>query len=274
MQRIKGYIRMCLEKALNAIGWDLISLTALKKLKEDLRVLKERNPTIPYDYEDLHKSIYSQVEEYTMTSPDRIYSAIEAVKHIVKHEIEGDIVECGVYKGGSSMAMALSLTEFGDQNRNLYLYDTYAGMSTPTDEDVSIGGGAAEGKFQKNEMPKIEGSDWCYSPLEEVERNLGKVNYPMDKIHFVKGKVEDTIPKTIPEKIALLRLDTDWYESTKHELEQLFPRLVPNGILIIDDYGHWQGAKKAVDEYILKNNLNLFLSRIDYTGRLAVKLLK
>jgi O-methyltransferase len=84
--------------------------------------------------------------------------------------------------------------------------------------------------------------------------------------------VEDTIPNNIPEKIAILRLDTDWYESTRHELVHLFPRLSPYGVLIIDDYGCWQGAKKAVDEYISENNLRIFLSRIDSTGRIAIKL--
>ena len=84
--------------------------------------------------------------------------------------------------------------------------------------------------------------------------------------------MEDTIPKNSPEKISILRLDTDWYESTKHELEYLFPRLSSGGILIIDDYGHFKGAKKAVDEYFTKNKIQYFLNRIDYTGRLIVKI--
>ncbi len=95
--------------------------------------------------------------------------------------------------------------------------------------------------------------------------------YPKEKIHLIKGKVEDTIPENIPKEIALLRLDTDWYESTKHELIHLFPLLKPNGILIIDDYGHWEGARKAVDEYISDNNIHILLNRIDYSGRISVK---
>jgi hypothetical protein len=86
------------------------------------------------------------------------------------------------------------------------------------------------------------------------------------------GKVEDTIPADIPEKIALLRLDTDWYESTKHELIHLFPRLQKGGVLIIDDYGFWKGARKAVDEYFAENNIQILLNRIDDTGRMAIKL--
>jgi O-methyltransferase len=107
--------------------------------------------------------------------------------------------------------------------------------------------------------------------VEVVKKALETTGYQMEKIHFVKGMVEQTIPNSAPDKIALLRLDTDWYESTKHEMEHLFPRLSRGGVLIIDDYGHWQGARKAVDEYIKKNEIRILLNRIDYTGRIAVK---
>ena len=109
--------------------------------------------------------------------------------------------------------------------------------------------------------------------LDEVKSNISKINYPENNIHYIKGKVEDTIPNdTIPKKIAILRLDTDWYESTLHEMEYLFPKLVKGGIIIIDDYGHWQGCKLAIDEYVQKNKIELFLQRIDYTCRMAVKI--
>lgn len=89
---------------------------------------------------------------------------------------------------------------------------------------------------------------------------------------FVKGKVEDTVPEKAPDRISLLRLDTDWYESTYHGLLHLYPRLSVGGVLIIDDYGHWAGAKKAVDQYLNENHLKLLLNRIDDTGRIGVKL--
>jgi hypothetical protein len=95
--------------------------------------------------------------------------------------------------------------------------------------------------------------------------------YPADRLHLVQGKVEDTLPGAAPARIALLRLDTDWYESTRHELVHLYPRLVPNGVLIIDDYGDWVGAKEAVDEYFAAQPFQPFLSRMDHTGRLAIK---
>jgi hypothetical protein len=95
--------------------------------------------------------------------------------------------------------------------------------------------------------------------------------YPPEKVHFVKGMVEDTIPEQSPDGIALLRLDTDWYQSTKLELLHLYPRLANQGVLIIDDYGHWQGARRAVDEFISELRDPILLHRIDYTGRIAIK---
>ncbi len=112
---------------------------------------------------------------------------------------------------------------------------------------------------------------WAYSALEEVKHNLLSTGYPAERISFIKGKVEETIPLNAPPQIALLRLDTDWYESTYHELVHLFPRLSSGGILIIDDYGHWKGARKAVDKYFSENKLDLLLHRIDYSGRICVK---
>jgi hypothetical protein len=189
---------------------------------------------------------------------------------VVKNDLDGAFVECGVWKGGSSMAMALTLNKLGAEKRDIYLYDTFSGMSVPGDVDISIRGEAARQTFSETRTSD-GGSDWCLSPLEEVKQNLFSTGYEQEKFHFIKGKVEETIPESIPKEIALLRLDTDWYESTKHELIHLFPLLQPNGVLIIDDYGHWEGARKAVDEYISDNNIRILLNRIDYTGRIAVK---
>jgi len=195
---------------------------------------------------------------------------MRAVDYVSKYQIPGDFVECGVWKGGSSMIMAEKLKSMGQTKTQLYLYDTYEGMSEPTLMDKSIDGRSADEQLaaaNKDEATSV----WCYSTLEEVEQNVLSTGYPAANLHFVKGKVEDTIPQTMPDKIALLRLDTDWYESTKHELIHLFPRLVVGGILIIDDYGHWEGCRKAVDEYFAEHKTQIFLSRIDYTGRIAVK---
>lgn len=214
--------------------------------------------------------IYRNVKPYTMTSPARVFALCDAVKYIHEQNIEGDIVECGVWKGGSMMAVAEMLLRAGDASRYLYLFDTFEGMAPPTDEDVDISGVTADSLLGQSDKMKDE-SVWCRASLEMVRGAVNSVGYPVEKIHFVKGMVEQTIPLSAPEKIALLRLDTDWYESTKHEMEHLFPRLAKGGVLIIDDYGHWQGAKKAVDEYLENNKVKILLNRIDYTGRIAVK---
>lgn len=228
-------------------------------------------PPLPPDFDESTVRIFRSIQEFTMTSPERINELVEAVKYVVDNKIEGDFVECGVWRGGSTMAIAHKLLELGQKDKEIYLYDTFTGMVAPSDEDISFTGEIAQEIFQKTKVSD-DASDWCYAPIDEVMKNAFDTGYPGERFHFVKGKVEDTIPNEIPEKIALLRLDTDWYESTRHELIHLFPRLSPYGILIIDDYGCWQGAKKAVDEYILENNLRIFLSRIDSTGRIAIKL--
>lgn len=229
---------------------------------------------VQINYSDIQsdeRKIIHEVSKFTLTNPERIVSLIRAIKHIEKNKIEGDIVECGVWKGGSIMASLKVLKNLNSFERDIYLYDTFEGMSEPTEMDESFKGESASSAFKtKNEFwNRIE----CLSPLQEVQKNINSINYPTEKIHFIKGKVEETIPYIIiPEKIAILRLDTDWYESTLHEMEYLFPRLVKGGIIIIDDYGHWQGCKKAVDEYLDRNKIELFLNRIDYTCRIGVKI--
>ena len=222
------------------------------------------------DFDAAAIKVIDRVTPFTMTSPDRIFSLIQATRYVAKAGIPGSIVEAGVWRGGSAMAAAIELITHGDTSRDIYLYDTYEGMSEPGKEDVDFRGQAAEAQLASSEKTK-NSSIWAYSPVEDVRRNLISTGYPAGRLHFIKGKVEDTIPGEVPEKIAILRLDTDWYESTKHEMEHLYPRLVSGGVLILDDYGHWQGARQAVDEYIAAHSLNLLLNRIDNTGRIALK---
>jgi O-methyltransferase len=203
-----------------------------------------------------------------MTSLGRLVAVIHAVSHIVRNDVPGDLAECGVWRGGSMMAAALTLRALGDTSRILYLYDTFEGMSAPSQRDVSFEGRGADWLLKQE--PRETGI-WCYASLGDVRANLLSSGYPANKIVLVKGKVEDTIPATLPSDLSLLRLDTDWYESTHHELIHLYPRLNHSGILIIDDYGHWQGARAAVDEYFAAEREPVFLHRIDYTGRVLMK---
>jgi hypothetical protein len=215
-------------------------------------------------------TIYHQCRDYTMTSPERMYSLYKAVKYVVKAKLEGDFVECGVWKGGSAMVIAHTLKTLGITDREIFLYDTYEGMSEPSEHDMKNSTGDGDHVRKYWEENQAEGvNKWCYSALDEVRNNLESTGYPINHIHTIKGKVEDTIPDTIPKKISLLRLDTDWYESTKHELIYLYPILSDKGVLIIDDYGSWAGAKKAVDEYF--EETPILLNRVDTTGRIGIK---
>ena len=224
---------------------------------------------LPDDFDEVHRRIYRRVEPYTMTRPERVYALIEAVRYLVDAGIGGDFVECGVWKGGSIMAMALTLQELGAE-RELHLFDTFSGMTAPSDDDWNVKQGQASRIFEKKKVSE-DAAAWCRSSLDEVRANVLSTNYRPESFYFAEGKVEDTLPGRAPDEIALLRLDTDFYESTRHELVHLYPRLAPGGVLILDDYGHWKGARKAVDEYLSENNISILLNRVDYSGRIAVK---
>jgi len=234
-----------------SIGW-------LRPLLATRFALKARYP----DFDEPTLALLRQVLPFTMTSPARIVAVCAAVRYVEANAIPGGFVECGVWKGGSSMAAALTFKT----PRPLLLFDTFEGMTDPTADDRHAASGQLAAAMLRN--ADSGATMRCYSPLEEVKRNMATTGYPASEISYIKGKVEDTVPAAAPAQIAVLRLDTDWYESTRHELEHLYPRLSPGGVLIIDDYGYWTGAKKAVDEYFRDS---LFLSRIDDTGRIAIK---
>lgn len=221
------------------------------------------------DMEEEFKRIYRQSKPFTMTSVERMYALYKGTQYIAQAKIPGDIVECGVWKGGSAMVSALTLIELGITDRDIYLYDTYEGMSEPSEKDIHFSGASAITEWGQSQ--KQDHNEWCYASLDEVRKNLLSTGYPQERLHFIKGPVESTIPSTIPKNISILRLDTDWYNSTYHELKHLYPLITERGLLIIDDYGCWQGAKDAVDTYLKENKLSVYLSRIDYTGRIAIK---
>ena len=228
-----------------------------------------RGRRLPADFDAATVAVCDAVAPFTMTSPERIAALVEAVRYVVRHRIPGDIVECGVWRGGSMMAAARTLLDLGAERR-LQLFDTFDGMPPPTAVDRDHSGASAAALLAASDP--ATSSVWARSPLDEVRRNLLATGYPADRVRFVVGRVEETLPDQAPESIALLRLDTDWYASTRHELVHLFPRLAVGGVLLIDDYGHWQGARQAVDEYLAETGARLLLQRIDVTGRLAIKL--
>lgn len=227
--------------------------------------LPERNKMIEKEF----GQVYQKCRNYTMTSVERMYALYTSVGYIVDNDIPGDLVECGVWRGGSIMVMAYALLKKGDVSRRLYLYDTFTGMPRPSGTDLALPDSSRVLETWSTRQRK-DHNEWAFSSLSEVKKNVFSTGYPPGQIEFVKGKVEDTIPNTVPERISLLRLDTDWYESTKHELKHLFPLMQKKGVVIIDDYGSWGGSKAAVDDFLMDNRNPLFLAPLDLEARIAV----
>lgn len=246
-------------------------LRPLRKLARSFGVDIVPYPPVLQGVDESTAQTIAAVRPFTMTSDQRVAALCDAVRYVVANRIAGDMVECGVWKGGSMMAVARTLIDSGDRTRHLHLFDTFEGMTPPTGNDVAVTGESAADLMAASTDREGADSVWCRAPLDIVQRAMTSVGYDRSKIHYIKGRVEDTIPASAPERIALLRLDTDWYESTRHEMIHLFPRLAVGGVLILDDYGHWLGARRAVDEYLGERNVPLFLQKIDYTGRYAVK---
>jgi hypothetical protein len=226
--------------------------------------------------EEQNRAIVGRAFPHTMTGVLRLDATVRAVRHCVARGLPGAFVECGVWRGGSVLAMLLTLQELGVDDRDVFLFDTFEGMTEPTERDVTDHEARPaietwEEARSRGERPWGEMFGADVFDESTVRDLLAQTGYPAERLHFVAGPVEQTLPAAAPDAIALLRLDTDWYESTRHELVHLYPRLVDGGVLIVDDYGHWQGARQAVDEYFSSDAAPLLLNRIDYTGVAGVK---
>jgi O-methyltransferase len=229
--------------------------------------MRPRDERIRKFHDDQARATMHAVADWTMTSKSRIFALIVAVRHVVDHQVPGDFVECGVWRGGSMQVVARTLLERGVSDRDLHLFDTFEGMPAPTKEDRRIGGPpASELLAGRGRTENI----WAIADLEDVRTGMIRTGYPAARVHYHPGLVQDTIPARAPERIALLRLDTDWYASTRHELEHLYDRLVPGGVLIIDDYDYWEGSRQATDEFLAATRHPLLLVPVD-TARVAVK---
>ena len=210
--------------------------------------------------------LYRNLAAVTLTAPQLAYALRSAVLYLSRSGVVGDIVECGVWRGGSMALAATTLLQAGDHQRRLWLYDTFGWQWEPEGphDGFVAAGVAAEG-------PPPATAISSGTSQAEVLDLLTRTGYPAEQLHLVQGLVQDTIPAQAPDRIALLRLDTDYYDSTRHELEHLYPRLTPGGVLIVDDYGKLSGATKAVDEYFAALEYPPLLQRIDVQGRMAVK---
>jgi O-methyltransferase len=232
------------------------------------------NGTLEYfDISDrFFASLIAQVSPHTLSfvsGVDAPWALYQSIEYIIRNDIPGDIVECGVWSGGSMLLAAHALKHFGDTSRRIFLYDTFHGMPKPSVIDARWDGVPALPTWEQHQR---EGRLWSFGgTLDHVRSVVCSSGYPEHKFVFVEGMVEDTLPATRPETISLLRLDTDLYSSTYHELTHLYPPLSVGGVLIIDDYGGYEGAQIATDQYIDENRIPLFLTRINASVRLAVK---
>ncbi len=243
-------------------------------LKPDTRLVKAYKDILPQEVPDdrAYAAIFDKIAPYTMTAREGLettYALFQAVRYICQNKIAGDVVECGVWRGGSMMLVAYALNYFNDRTRDLYLYDTFAGMTEPSEFDVDLENVAYQRRW--NEITKQGGMMGFGDTVEGVKANLMLTGYPEGQMHFVVGDVMQTIPVTSPSRIALLRLDTDWYQSTRHELEYLYELLVPHGVLIIDDYGWCRGSRKATDEFFERQPFKPMMHRVDQGPRLLIK---
>lgn len=239
----------------------------------DLRRRPKTNFTHPVELQPEEAAILSTVVDnhFSMTHREGLFATLLSVKYAIENKIPGDFVECGVWRGGNSI-IAAKMFELHGEDRKTYLFDTFAGMTAPTDEDIYFRDhSTASHNYAK--LNRGTHTDWCYASLEDVKANFATARVRPEAVRFIKGDVLETLSRSenLPETICVLRLDTDWYESTKKEFEVLYPRLSNGGAFIVDDYGCWAGAKKATDEFFASQGHRPLLSYIDFTGRVGVK---
>ncbi len=229
-------------------------LTSLPWLASTARdaVLAAHGAVAPTRFAELYRT----VRPHTMCGAARLRGLYRAVQHVVAHGIPGCLVECGAARGGSAGLMGLTLQRLG-ASRPLWVFDTFAGLPAPTEADGD---------------PAVT-EPWtggCAGSLGEVEALFERLGIRA-QAHLVKGLFQDTLPAADVGPIALLHIDGDWYESVRTCLEHLYDRVSPGGIIQLDDYGHWPGARKAVDEFRERRGITASLRWLDYTGRQFVK---
>lgn len=251
-----------------------ITKSILKKF--NFKIIKIEKQNLSYLYPEYSKKelkIITNAKLYTMTSYQNLNFLIRSFQHVINNNLEGDFVECGVWQGGNVILLKNLMTEYKIMRKQIYAYDTFEGMTKPTaiDKDIRFKQEKASDLMKKNLKSLNTHNIHCYYPIDKVRKNILNNCKDIKNIKLIKGDVLKTllVKDNIPNKISILRLDTDWYKSTKIELEILFPKLVKNGVLIIDDYGDFLGCKKAVDEYFKNKKFNIF--KIDSGARMLIK---
>ncbi len=234
---------------------------------------KSSRGTYPVELNDKDIQIidYIMSKNITMIGLPRLIANVMSAKYVIKNKLEGDFLECGVWRGGSTLAVKMIFEEY-HWDAKVWLFDTFKGMTKPNKFDNLHNGENA--KIHYDKFDKGDYNAWCYASVEDVKQVFMEAKVNMNQCEFIKGDVMKTLPQHIDKikHLSLLRLDTDWYESTKIEIEMLYPKLVSKGILIIDDFGFWEGARKAIEEYFDQQNHYPYLHHIDHSGRICLKI--
>lgn len=200
--------------------------------------------------------VVRQVRENTMVVPSSLAALYRLVREIDRRGIEGDLVECGTWNGGSGAVIAHAARLNGGKARHLWLFDSFRGLPPTTEED---------GRIAQAHVGTL------VADPGRVREVLGRVGTPDQQVHIVPGWFRETLPSASIERIALIHIDADWYDSVKLCLEHFYDRISPNGVVVLNDYGAWQGAKRAVDEFIVQHQLKVRLKWVDPGTRYFVK---
>jgi O-methyltransferase len=208
--------------------------------------------------------------KFTLTRPARMAATMRALKYVSINKIQGAFVECGVWKGGQ-IIVGIEQLKLLNEFREVLLYDTFSGMTEASEIDRSFLNQSAISLMETSEP--TSDNIWTKVSITEVQKNLSNLDYPKKLIKFVVGDVRETLltPKNLPERISVLRLDTDWFDSTYIELLKLYPLLSSGGVLLIDDYGHWEGSRRAADKFFQEIGIDPFWTAIDYTCVMHIK---
>ncbi len=206
----------------------------------------------------LYKSVMQLVQPYTLVGPERILNLCRLARRIESDAIPGDLIECGVCNGGTAAIMAHYASR-SRLKRTVWLLDSFQGMPAITVEDGPSIDGIPAGDYIGKER----------GDMTRVKEVLRLVGADMNRVRIVPGWFQDTFPSISGSisQIALLNIDADWYESVKLCLETFYDRVLPGGFISFDDYGHWPGCKKAVDEFVERRQLPYKLRQVDYTAR-------
>jgi hypothetical protein len=216
------------------------------------RLAEIRDLVVPGKFAELYRTVHP----YTMCGPARLRGLYKAVRYVVEKEVPGDVVECGVAFGGSAALLGLTLKSLR-ANRKIWAFDTFEGLPAPTEADPDYDDAIGLAGAYRSELPDVMRLFERFGILENAA--------------FIKGLFQDTVPESGVQKIAVLHLDGDWYDSIKVCLDHLYDRVSSGGVIQLDDYGHWAGARKAVDEFLDDRGMTGCLRYLDYSGRQIIK---